>query len=322
MAQHHEELRLMALAQAASKQLEAGRSQGAALSGEPQNAWSASRGGPLIKGEKIRSDYLGVGWHKGNASWRVQVTYPQTKRSQHVGYYASEEDAARAYDRAAVQVHGPYAERNFPHEAIIEEPETVGDKRKQRSTSRYLGVHWDSSKSTWRVTLRIPQTNRKQYFGSFASEEDAARAFDRAVVQVRGPGAKRNFPDEALGVSDPQVEQSSAAAERSESAPGAGATPQRAAGSVPPVQQSSAAAQQSDQDALGSSASSQRAAAASTKGEKRRRSSTDQAGRDEPAPGSVAAAGQLPGTVGAPQPELPPAALRPAALQPCDFEFF
>jgi hypothetical protein len=46
----------------------------------------------------------------------VRLTDPQTKRTRHVGRYASEEDAARAYDCAAVQAHGPGAKRNFPGE--------------------------------------------------------------------------------------------------------------------------------------------------------------------------------------------------------------
>jgi hypothetical protein len=65
----------------------------------------------------------------------VRLTDPQTKRSRHVGYYfASEEDAAKAYDFAAVQAHGPGAVRNFPGEAIIELPVTVGEEQKQRSS--------------------------------------------------------------------------------------------------------------------------------------------------------------------------------------------
>jgi hypothetical protein len=42
----------------------------------------------------------------------------------------SQEDAARAYDYAAVQAHGPGAERNFPGEAINELPVTLGEERK------------------------------------------------------------------------------------------------------------------------------------------------------------------------------------------------
>jgi hypothetical protein len=49
----------------------------------------------------------------------VFLTNPQTKRQQHVGYFASEDDAARAYDCAAVQAHGSGAKRNFHHSPPI-----------------------------------------------------------------------------------------------------------------------------------------------------------------------------------------------------------
>jgi hypothetical protein len=42
------------------------------------------------------SRYIGVTWDKTVSSRRVQLTDQRTKR--HVGNYASEEDAARAYD--------------------------------------------------------------------------------------------------------------------------------------------------------------------------------------------------------------------------------
>jgi hypothetical protein len=79
--------------------------------------------------------YIGVSWHKATSSWYAQVYNPQAKRGRSVGYFGSEEDAARAYDFAAVQAHGPGAKRNFPDEAISELPATVGEKRKQRSSN-------------------------------------------------------------------------------------------------------------------------------------------------------------------------------------------
>jgi hypothetical protein len=78
----------------------------------------------------------------------VKLADPQTKRIRHVGSYASEEDAARAYDFAAVQAHGPGAKRNFPDEAIGEPPATK-ERKKQRGSSRYLGVCWFKNTSSF-----------------------------------------------------------------------------------------------------------------------------------------------------------------------------
>jgi hypothetical protein len=145
------------------------------------------------------SRYLNVSFHKASSSWDVRLWDPLTKRQLHIGYFASEVDAARAYDHAAVQAKWPGAKRNFPGEAISEPPVSLGEEQKQRKSSRYLGVSWYKSRSSWRVTLRDPLTKRQQFIGNFTFEEDAARAYDRAAVQAHGPGAKCNFPGEAIG---------------------------------------------------------------------------------------------------------------------------
>jgi hypothetical protein len=82
-----------------------------------------------------------------------------------------------------VQALRPGAERNFPGENISEPPETVGEERKQCKSSRYIGVSWHKARSAWHVrNMYDPQTKRRQYIGSYASEEDAARAYDCAAV--------------------------------------------------------------------------------------------------------------------------------------------
>ncbi|KAG1661498.1 hypothetical protein FOA52_010213 [Chlamydomonas sp. UWO 241] len=143
--------------------------------------------------QRGQSRYTGVSFVKAKANWTVSMWDSQTKRERHIGSYASEEDAARAYDYAAVQARGPTAKRNFPDEINSEPPVTAGEQRKQRSTSRFIGVSWNKAKSVWRVALLDPQTKRRRHVGSYASEEDAARAYDWASVQARGPTAERNF---------------------------------------------------------------------------------------------------------------------------------
>jgi hypothetical protein len=101
---------------------------------------------------RVRADEVGMARAAHTPTDRRGPT-DEDEVQQHIGCYASEEDAGRAYDCAAVQAHGPGAKRNFPGEAIIEAPETVGKQKKQRSSSRYIGVSWDKRGSSSRASF-------------------------------------------------------------------------------------------------------------------------------------------------------------------------
>ncbi|KAG1655219.1 hypothetical protein FOA52_008895 [Chlamydomonas sp. UWO 241] len=146
---------------------------------------------PVSKERKQSSIYFGVCWHKVTSSWYVQLRDPVTKRSRHIGSYASEEDAAREYDFTAVQAHGPGAKRNFPGEDVSAIMMPVSLKKQQSSC--HLGVTWSKVNSAWSVLLWDPQAKRSRYIGNYPSEEDAARAYDFAAVQAHRPGAERNL---------------------------------------------------------------------------------------------------------------------------------
>lgn len=58
------------------------------------------------------SGYKGVSFHKLSGLWRVSITH-ESKRF-YLGYFKVLEDAAQAYDKAALQLHGEFAKLNFP----------------------------------------------------------------------------------------------------------------------------------------------------------------------------------------------------------------
>ena len=57
------------------------------------------------------SKYLGVSWHSGNRYWQVRIR--KDGFEHYLGNFVSEEDAARAYDAKAKELHGEFAKLNF-----------------------------------------------------------------------------------------------------------------------------------------------------------------------------------------------------------------
>lgn len=56
--------------------------------------------------------YKGVHWYGSRNCWNAQIT--KNYRRINLGYFDSEEDAARAYDQAALKYFGEFATLNFP----------------------------------------------------------------------------------------------------------------------------------------------------------------------------------------------------------------
>lgn len=135
-----------------------------------------------------------------------------------VGYFDTEEDAARAYDRAAISLLGRSSTNivtNFPLGDYVQEeiPNLIGKDRslvklalrserikrsaprrrhagKQR-TSRFQGVSACARRNQWQA--RIAVEGKITHLGYFGAEEEAARAFDRISLALHGATATTNF---------------------------------------------------------------------------------------------------------------------------------
>lgn len=67
---------------------------------------------------------------------------------------------------------------------------------KKRGSSKYRGVSYCKRRRKWRATINF--NGKHIWLGHFDSEEEAARAYDRAAKIYHGEFAALNFPEESL----------------------------------------------------------------------------------------------------------------------------
>lgn len=69
--------------------------------------------------------------------------------------------------------------------------QNMANQGPRAGTSRFKGVSWFARNQVWMAYIR---DGRSRYLGSFKVEEDAARAYDAAALEVWGEYARLNFP--------------------------------------------------------------------------------------------------------------------------------
>lgn len=68
-----------------------------------------------------KSKYKGVCWFKITGSWKADISV--NKKRTFLGYFDSEIDAAEAYNKAAIELHGEFAKTNSIYKLAGEEDE-------------------------------------------------------------------------------------------------------------------------------------------------------------------------------------------------------
>lgn len=145
-------------------------------------------------GRNNKSTYKGVIKCRNDKMWISQIVHNQ-KRIR-LGTFRTAILAAEKYDDAANHYYGEYARLNFPNrkpEQFI--PHNINRpifKRFKNCSSQYIGVHKKPS-GKYCAQIRFDKGKTKT-LGTFDNEEDAAKAYDKEMVERYGPGNEINFP--------------------------------------------------------------------------------------------------------------------------------
>ena len=141
---------------------------------------------------KGSSKYKGVTWNKKSNKWRSNIQLGN--KNKHLGYFANEDDAAKAYNQAVLD----YWDGNGFMNIIGEDNKTLkrnyetkpNQVRSRKGASNYRGV--TIKKRYNRISSQIQYKGKKFYIGYFKFTIQAALAYNKCAIYLHGDDAILN----------------------------------------------------------------------------------------------------------------------------------
>lgn len=121
--------------------------------------------------------YIGVEYHSGKPN-----PYRAVVRGASVGHFLTAEDAARQVDKYRRLIWGDHVRLNFPDEKLEFDGVVPGHAGDKPRVQPFRGVHWHSGVRRWRAAITV--NGYRRWLGDFDFAEDAARAYDKACVEL------------------------------------------------------------------------------------------------------------------------------------------